>query len=136
MRATSCATVRRGCGDVPVPSSRPLTPSLSPRRGERGKWRGKIDVSSRGRARSRLPLSFPRSAQRTARGPSHRTFTDPRAYYRVVARVFSAFGRFLVKKKKWVVLLVLAAVVAGAAIIAAKGRDKKDIKDPAENTPF
>jgi len=41
-----------------------------------------------------------------------------------------------VKKKKWVVLLVLAAVVAGAAIIAAKGRDKKDIKDPAENTPF
>ena len=40
------------------------------------------------------------------------------------------------KKKKWVVLLVLAAVVAGAAIIAAKGRDKKDIKDPAENTPF
>ena len=40
------------------------------------------------------------------------------------------------KKKKWVVLLVLAAVVAGAAIVAAKGRDKKDVKDPSENTPF
>src|SRR6187200_395203 len=126
MRATSCATVRRGLRRCSRPVFSPPHPLPLPPAGGEGKWRGKIDVSSRERARSRLPLSFPRSAQRTARGPSHRTFTDPRAYYRVVARVFSAFGRFLVKKKKWVVLLVLAAVVAGAAIIAAKGRDKKD----------
>jgi RND family efflux transporter MFP subunit len=41
-----------------------------------------------------------------------------------------------VKKKKWVVLLVIAAAVAGVAIVAAKGRDKNDPKDAAENTPF
>jgi RND family efflux transporter MFP subunit len=41
-----------------------------------------------------------------------------------------------VKKKKWVVLLVLAAAVAGVAIVAAKSKDKNDIKNPAENTPF